>query len=387
MRVLFLVSRLPYPPWRGDQVRAYHQLRQLAGRHEITVALAGKAPTMEDRAHVEGLGVEVAVIPVSAAGVVARVATRLPFDRRPLQSLPFTGRAARRRVAELAGSADLVHAQLARIAPLLPEDGPPIVLDMIDAMSANLRRRARLDRSLRGLASHRESRRLLRYEARLERMGVTVVAATDADATALGEGVIVVPNGVDLEQFRFRAEGRDASALVFAGNLGYFPNVDAARVAAAEVLPIVRGALPGATLTLAGARPARAVRRLRRLPGVDLVAEPADLGAVVARAAVAVIPMRAGSGVQNKLLEAMAVGTPVVTTPRAAAAVGATPGEHLMTGADPASLARAALGLLGDDEAARAMAARARHFVETRFGWADATELLERVWLRAASAT
>jgi glycosyltransferase involved in cell wall biosynthesis len=382
VRVLFVVSRLPYPPWRGDQVRAFHQLRHLAPRHEITVCLVGKIPSAAHRSAVEALGVTLEVIPMSAPGAVARM-SRAPLDRRPAQALAFTSQAARRRIESLAGSADLIHAQLIRTAPLLPETGPPVVVDLIDAMSVNLRRRAAHDRSFRGLAARWEARRILVYEAGLVRRGMSIVAATAADAAALGSGVGVIPNGVDLDHFSFRAEGRDATTLVFAGNLGYFPNVDAARIAATEVLPIVRQSVPTANLILAGARPSRLIHRLARLPGVALISGPADLGAVVAGAGVAVVPMRAGTGMQNKVLEAMAVGTPVVTTPRAAEAVGAVPGIHLRVGEDPAAIASAVLAILDDPTEGRSMAARARHFVEERFGWPASAEALEQVWERA----
>ncbi|MEX0825701.1 MAG: glycosyltransferase [Acidimicrobiia bacterium] len=382
MRVLFVVSRLPYPPWRGDQVRAYHQLRQLAPRHDITVCLVGRVPSPADRAKVEGLGVRLEVVPMSSSGAVARMG-RAPLDRRPAQSLPYTGRAARRRIEQLGGSVDLIHTQLIRTAPLLPEAGPPVVVDLIDAMSVNLHRRADHDRGVRGLAARWEARRVFLYESGLMRRGVSVVAATAADATALGDRVEVIPNGVDLEHFSFRAEGRDPYTLVFAGNLGYFPNVDAARIAATEVLPVLRRTIPTASLVLAGARPSNAIKRLAQAPGVALIPGPEDLGAIVARAGVAIVPMRAGTGMQNKVLEAMAVGTPVVTTPRAAEAVGAVPGTHLLVGEDATAIAAAALALIDDPAEARLMAERARLFVEEHFGWDASAEALERIWERA----
>jgi glycosyltransferase involved in cell wall biosynthesis len=258
-----------------------------------------------------------------------------------------------------------------------------VVVDLIDAMSVNLRRRADHDRGVRGLAARWEARRVLLYETGLMSRGVSVVAATAADATALGERVEVISNGVDLDHFSFRPEGHDSPTLVFAGNLGYFPNVDAARVAATEVLPIVRRTIPTANLVLAGARPSKAVRRLAALPGVSLIPGPADLGAVVAEAAVAVVPMRAGTGMQNKVLEAMAVGTPAVTTPRAAEAVGAVPGVHLLVGEDATAIAAAVLALIDDPAEARLMAERARLFVEEHFGWDVSAEALEQVWVRA----
>jgi len=309
---------------------------------------------------------------------------RAPFDRRPVQALPLTGRRARSRTAELAAKADLIHAQTLRTAPLLPAEGPPVVLDLIDAMSVNLRRRAEHDRGPRGLAARIEAKRIVGYEEALARAGVTIVASTAADAAALGSDTIV-PNGVDLDHFSYRSEGHDPSVLVFGGNLGYFPNVDAARIAAEEVLPAVRAARPGTTLVLAGARPAAAIRRLARLAGVRLVAEPPDLGTVVAGAGASVIPMRAGTGMQNKVLESMAVGTPVVTTPRAAEAIGAVPGEHLLVGSDSRHIAAETIAILSDPAAARALAERARRFVEERYGWAEAAGRLGAVWEDAAA--
>lgn len=321
---------------------------------------------------------------MSSSAAVARMG-RAPLDRRPAQALPFTGRTARRRIEELARSVDLIHTQLIRTAPLLPETGQPVVVDLIDAMSVNLRRRAEHDRGVRGMAARWEARRVMSYETGLMRRGVSVVAATAADAAALGNGVEVIPNGVDLEHFSFRPGVRHRPELVFGGNLGYFPNVDAASVAATEVLPLVRRSHPDTTLVLAGARPSAVVRRLARLPGVSLIAGPADLGAVVAEAAVAVVPMRAGTGMQNKVLEAMAVGTPVVTTPRAAEAVGAVPGVHLLVGEDSAAVATAVRAVIDDPVEAQAMAQRARQFVEERFGWDLSAERLELVWERARS--
>jgi polysaccharide biosynthesis protein PslH len=173
--------------------------------------------------------------------------------------------------------------------------------------------------------------------------------------------------------------------LAFAGNLGYFPNVDAAVVLAREVLPMVRREMPQAELVIAGARPARAVRRLRG-PGVRVVSEPSDLGAVVADAAVAVVPVRAGSGIQNKVLEAMAVGTPVVTTARAAAAIGAEHEVHLLVAEGAVETAAATVRLLRDPELGERLRRAARDHVSERFTWERAAATVEQVWQRAIEA-
>ena len=120
VRVLFLVTRLPYPPRRGDQVRAYHHLRHLARRHEVICCLVGSPPAAVDVAAVAALGVVVEVIPVRRPTAVTRMGSAL-WDRRPLQALPAASPRARSLVAELAEGVDVVHAQLVRTGPLVED--------------------------------------------------------------------------------------------------------------------------------------------------------------------------------------------------------------------------------------------------------------------------
>jgi len=147
--------------------------------------------------------------------------------------------------------------------------------------------------------------------------------------------------------------------------------------------PAIRARVPAARLVLAGARPARAVRGLVG-SGVALVADPGDLAAIVGAAAVTVVPMRAGSGIQNKVLEAMATGTPVVTTARVAAAIGAVPGEHLLVGESAEELASAAVTLMVDASRAARIAGRARRMVEEHYRWETSADAIEALWERAA---
>src|SRR5262249_42152143 len=327
VKVLFLVTRLPVPPWRGDQVRAYHHLRQLAPRHDITCcALLTRQPPAELRAAVQALGVRLEVVPLGTVGAAPALARALLGDARPLQVLLYLRTGARRRVTELmhSGRFDLVHAQLVRTAPYLPDaDGAPVVLDLIDALSANLAGRARRERGPLAPGAAWEAPRLARFEraliARASRS--LVVSARERDALGGGDRIAVVANGVDADAFAYHDGPRPAARVVFAGNLGYFPNVDAAQWLVADIPPPIRATLPEAELHLVGARPARAVRALVRTPGVTLAAAVPDMAPELGAATVALVPMRAGTGLQNKVLEAMAVGTPVVATPTVAAAL------------------------------------------------------------------
>jgi len=387
MRVLFLVTRFPVPPWRGDQLRAYHHLRLLAPRHEVTcAALVTRAPPVAARAALAALGVRVEVVRLGLAGALPSLARALFGDRRPLQVLLYARRRARARVSALAACADLVHAQLVRAADYLPPGRPPAaVVDLVDALSANFARRAARERGPLALLAAAEARRLARYEGQLVRHGVTCLVVAESERAALGggEGVRVVPNGVDLAAFPYVEDGRPAARMVFAGNLGYFPNVDAAAFLARDVLPRVRAAVPAAELRLVGARPARRVRALARTAGVSLAASVPAMAPELAAATVAVVPLRAGSGLQNKVLEAMAAGTPVVATSRAVGGL-ALSGAEVLVADGAEDLAAAAVALLRDPARARAQARAARALVERSYRWEDSAAGVEAAWRAAA---
>jgi sugar transferase (PEP-CTERM/EpsH1 system associated) len=388
LKVLALLTRLPIPPWRGDQVRAYHHLRLLARRHEVTVcALVLGRPRPEDVEAVHALGVRVDVVPLGIATGAVALAAGLA-DATPLQVHLFRRPRALAHVRALVARErfDLVHAQLVRTGSYWP-DGlhPPVVLDLVDALSANFARRAARERGLLGRVWALEERRLRRYEQSLVARAAATLVVAEPERAAVGGGrVHVVPNGVDLERFPFVASGRIPGRIVFAGNLGYFPNVDAACWLVEEILPAVRVRVPDASVHLVGARPSARVRALATRPGVSLAADVPAMAPEIATGTVTVIPMRSGSGLQNKVLEAMAVGTPVVTTPQVVAALAARDGEHLLVGSTTDELAAAAASLLATGTArARDLAGAAHALVERTYGWEASAAAVEAFWQRA----
>ena len=385
MRVLFVTTRCPVPPWRGDQVRAYHHLRLLAPRHAITCCiLSWRRPPADAEAAVAALGVRVEVVPLGYAGAVPALAGALAGDSRPLQVLLFARRRARARLAALlAEPFDVVHAQLLRGLADLEPGTRPLVVDLIDALSANTARRAAVEGGLVAPLLAHEAARLARAEAAIVARGgpCLVVSARERAALGGGENVRVVPNGVDAAAFPYRPDGRPPARLVFAGNLGYFPNVDAAAWLARDVLPRVRAAVPAAELLLVGARPARRVRALADLPGVSLAAAVPDIAPELAAASVAVIPLRAGSGLQNKVLEALATGTPVGRARCGHDGLDLRAGEHLLVAEDAAGLADATIALLRDAGRARALARAGRELVERRYRWEDSAAGVESAWM------
>ena len=333
------------------------------------------------------MGVRVEVVRLGLAGALPALARVLAGDRRPWQTLLYARRRAAARVEGLlaAGGFDVVHAQLVRTLAYLPAERPRVVVDLIDALSRNLARRAGLEGALRARVLAWEAERLARAEAELVGRGTPCLVVSEGERAALPArgDVRVVPNGVDTRAFPFDGGARPAARIVFGGNLGYFPNVDAAGWLARDVLPRIRAELPAAELRLVGARPARTVQALGTAPGVTVTGAVPAMAPELAAATVAVIPLRGGSGLQNKVLEAMAVGTPVVATALATAGLEVTPGEHLLVAEDAASLAAATLALCRDPGRARAMAHAARALVEARYRWEASAAAVEAAWMGA----
>ena len=390
MRVLFLTLRLPGQLMRGDQLRASQHIRLLSQRHRITLLVFDSAtPDAAALADMQACCEQVIVIRRSVPGMAARLLGAL-FSSRPLQVSMFDSAALRAAITRLcaASNFDLAHVQLARLGPMLePLAGLPCVLDFVDALSLNMRRRAALDRGPLRFVVAAEAVRLARYERALCAQASAVVVCSAQDRAAIGSfpNLHLVRNGVDLARFPWRAPGDRGDGIVFIGNLGYFPNIDAATWFADEVMPLLCARRATVHLQLVGARPAPALRRrVAQWPNVELIGEVPDVHPWLARAAVAVVPLRSGSGQQLKMLEAMSAGTPVVATSLSAAGLDVVDGEHLLIADDSLSMAAAVMRLLTDPQLALRLATAARALVERAYSWQCSAAELEAQWLQAA---
>ena len=338
-------------------------------RHaEVTLASFGSGPPLPFE------GVRVASV---ARGVPSTLRANLRAGdlRLPLQVRLFLDARMRALVEEELERSPpaVVHATLARMAPYLPPDGRcHRHLDLVDALSLNMATRSGASRGPARLVFSAEARLLRRFEARSARAAdsCSLVSEWDLRAAPGLREAAVIPNGVDLEAFPFADPSERPPVLLFFGNLGYFHNVEPARFVATEVLPRVRREVPEATLRLAGARPAPAVRALARLEGVEVVGEVDRMADELHRAAVAVVPMFSGSGMKNKVLEGFCAGTPVVTNALGIQGLSAArAGRDYLEEEIPAGLAAACTRLLKHAEERRRLAAAALQLVKRNFTW------------------
>lgn len=393
LSLLFVTSRFPLPLLSGDRARAFHQLRVLSRHHRVTLVTYAD-PTAAATAHtrLEDMGVRVVTVPFTRAGAAFRLARGLWSDL-PLQAELYNSPQMRDTIRAIvkADHFDLAHVQLARTVPLVDASlGLPRVVDLIDALSLNMQRRAARDHGPLKWAAQIDAARLQRYERQIcsDVAATFVVAPADREAIGTYPSLSIVPNGVDLTAFPLVEEPRDRHHLVFTGNLGYFPNVDAVMWFAEEVLPRVWRDEPKARLTIAGARPHKRILALaQRESRVKVVGNVDRMHPWLASARIAVAPMRAGSGQLLKVLEAMATGTPVVTTTRGISGIQATHGEHLLLGDEAEAFAESVVAVIRDDGLAARLSVNGHALVQRLYTWERSVAQLERIYDQVTAGT
>lgn len=277
----------------------------------------------------------------------------------------------------------------AEFAALGRRDFPPVVLDRIDCMALAAWRELGLARPLRQRVSIlRGFIYQLRRERRFVRAFHACVVAAPKDAALLRrisgrDTVHVVANGVAIQAPRVPADEAPAPTVAFTGVMAFPPNVDAVRYFVQAVWPGVRARVPDAGFVIAGRHPTPEVVQLAEAPGVEVLGEVPDMTAVLRQAWVAVAPMRTGAGIKNKVLEAWAVGTPVVMSPAAANGLSLDPAAQSLVEEDPARMADVVARLLTDTAERRRLGAAA-HRLALEHAWEDAARQVSRL-LRAAS--
>jgi sugar transferase (PEP-CTERM/EpsH1 system associated) len=360
-------------------------MRALSRRHRLTLVSLHEGPVgPEALAPVAALCEAVHLVPLPRPRAAVNVAGGL-FTPRPLQVEYHRSRRFARVLAQVLARApfDAIHATLIRMAPYVWElqAGPRVVVDLIDALSLNLlSRRAKVSPALWPVYGL-EYRRVRAYEQAVARRFRRLVISSAVDREALGAAhAVVIPNGVDLETFEFRGpEGRDPQTLIFTGNMAYPPNEEAVRWFARRVWPALRRKRPGLRWEIIGAAPSVRVRALAG-DGISVLGRVPRMADRLARATVSLCPLQSGSGIQNKVLEAMAVGTPVVTTSIGNQGVQAVSGRDLLVADGPDAFTAGVERLL-DDAALRArLATHGRTLVQERFQWNVHAERLETLY-------
>ena len=385
MKILFICHRLPYPPTRGGKIRAFHMIRHLARTHQVTVA--SLAHTADEASEGEGLAgychariVERTFAVTRGLRAVARLPTAVPST----MGYFYAPRLARR-LGEVADAFDLIIVHSSSMAPYVsPDTRTPTILDFGDMDSQKWLAYARVKPFPMSWGYALEGHKLQRAETRMAAAFDVSTCTTPAEVATLASFAAArhidwFPNGVDTEYFRPTGVPHDPDTICFTGQMDYYPNEQAMLEFCRDTLPLVRAARPATRLRIVGADPPGSIRALAAIPGVTVTGTVPDVRPHLGSAAVAIAPLRIARGTQNKMLEAMAMAVPVVSTSLAAGGVDAVPGEHLLTADQPRAAADAILRLLRDDAYRDGLGRAGRARVLSHHDWDASMRKLDEI--------
>jgi sugar transferase (PEP-CTERM/EpsH1 system associated) len=385
MNILYLTSRLPFPPIGGDRVRSFHFIKHLSRRHRVTIAaLVENRKEVDASAPYRNLYHHLIPVPLSRSRSYLNCLRGLGSGR-PLQVHYYESSRMRAVLArEIAReSYDVVVCHMIRMAPYLDDIPLRKVVDFCDALSLFHERSSRVKHgSMLSQWIHAiEAKRVGPFEIEeIAKADVSLfISPVDVEylrRRGLVERIAIVPNGVDVTEFAFNPDQGDDNCIVYMGNMHTFQNTDAATWLVESILPLIQSARPDAVLYIVGNAPSRRVRSLHDGRNVIVTGRVRSVATYVARAAVVVAPMRAVAGVQNKILESLALGRPVVTT-----SIGAEGLERdVLTVADaPSDFARAVVDLMENPRRRAELAIEGRRYVEAKYQWETSLQELDSI--------
>lgn len=384
--VLVLAHRAPHPPDRGDRIRTFHILRHLANHFRVYLGALLDEPVDEDSlAALRQLTTELVLPPLGRQSRWLRAAWSLGTGRTATEGL-FASRELRDHVRRWARSVrfDAVIAfctSMIQYANVPELRSVPLIVDLIDVDSQKWLDYAAATKGLKRFLFNLEGRRVRRLECSLPQRAAAITLVSQAEVDLYCDfcpntKTLALPNGVDLDYFTEHSPvcqppacQQQSNQCVFVGVLDYRANVESLVWFCHEVWPLVIAKKPDAVFAVVGKSPAPAVKQLASREGVRLVGPVADVRPYVAQSRFSVAPLQIARGVQNKVLEAMAMGKPVVASPQALEGLAVEAGREALSASSPGEWADVMLKMYADDRLTRTLGNQARLYVQAHHAW------------------
>lgn len=389
MKILVLLPRVPFPLEKGDKLRAFNHIRYLSKNNEIFLcALNDTAIHPEAIKNLRPFCKSIHILNITKPGILWNLTVAL-FKGIPFQTGYFYNKKAQNKIDKIIDQEkpDHIFCQLLRVAEYVKNHRIPKTLDYQDVFSKGVERRIEKAPFYLKPLFNSEYRRLLNYENIVFSWfdNKTIISEPDRDFIPHPEKtkIVIIPNGVDYEFFKPLNREKEYE-IVFIGNMGYPPNVNAAEFLAHEILPLVHKTKPEARLLLAGASPDKRVLALQT-DKIQVTGWVDDIRECYAKARIFIAPMQIGTGLQNKLLEAMAMKIPSITSRLANSALGAKDGKEILVGNTPAEYAAHIIKLLENTAFADEIAGAGYNFVTGNYDWERATAKLEALMLLSSN--
>lgn len=387
MKILYIAHRVPYPPDKGDKIRSFHMIKHLSENHCIRLAClassrqeVGKAEAL--RAYCDSIDVALMSPLRSKVRSFFHILSPNPltlsyFDSKKLQAL------INRRLEE--ERFDLIFVFSSGMAQFVPRaQGVFKIIDFADVDSDKWFQYSKFVKTPLSHVYRLEGERLKRYEISLAPLYDCCTVISEAEERLFRSYsdrfvLCTIPNGVDVEYFQAKTRVSHQQSLIFMGAMDYYANVDGVLYFTHHILPLIQKAIPQVKFTILGGNPTRAIRKLGKSENVTITGYVPDVRPYLNESNVCVVPLRIARGVQNKILEAMAMGVPVVATDRAKEGINAQPGKHIMVADNPADFAAKTVELLLDHQLQQTISHNARQLVENEYRWRNCLQKLDMI--------
>ncbi|MDQ3021782.1 MAG: glycosyltransferase family 4 protein [Bacteroidota bacterium] len=393
MNILFVANRLPYPPFRGDKLKIYNLAKQLSNKHDLY--LVTFIQDKKDYRYIKNLGKyfkEIEVVYLSKFQSVINCLINI-FSSRPFQINYFRSSALEKLLYDFISkhNIDVIHTQHLRMSQYTYKiNNIPTILDLPDAYSLYWKRRSMLSGSyLKKKFGLLEHKRVLNYENIIKNFDLTLVCSEEDKLLLMNDhqynDIKILPNGIDLSVFN--SGGHDYqinNRLIFTGNMEYFPNSDAAIYFSKEILPEILKKYPEVKFYIVGQNPPKKVMELQS-DNIIITGFVKSMADEYRASSIAVSPVRVGAGTLNKVLEPMAMGLPVVSSPIGFEGIGAMHGEEIILAKDKKEFVNSIINLLADQSFRQYIGEGGKNLVTRNFGWNAVSEKLEDYFYQICS--
>lgn len=377
MKILFVTARFPYPPFKGDQSIPFHRLKYMGDKHDITLLTFyenKKELTFLEK--ITPYCKQVITVKKSFFGSFFNMLVFGFFSRLPFQVLYYQSRIFKQQLKKLISenSFDILHVYMLRTAEYgknIQQPNMPKILELIDSMQMNFQRRLGKEKWPKKWLFKLELKRLRNYEAEMVNNYNCSIVVSDKDKNFINhDRVMTIPLGIDTGEFHPGENKLPTNKVIaFTGNMGYFPNKNAILWFLKNCWEIIKKNVSEIGLVIAGKNPGSGIKKYNNGDSVQVLGYVNSVAAVLREARLAIAPLQSGSGMQFKILEAMACALPVVTTTIGLGAIPAVNNESILVSDDPDDFAQCCIRLLTDDTLAEAIGKKAMQLVQQTFTW------------------